>query len=80
MPTDLERVSADLARVVVILAPAGDPEAADRATLRAVLALRSFEAGPELGGHIVAEARDAERARGARAPLARRSRGSRTKS
>ena len=50
VPTDLERVSADLARVVVILAPAGDPEAADRATLRAVLALRSFEAGPELGG------------------------------
>ena len=59
LPSDLRRVSAQHAKVSVILAPAGDPDIADSLTLRSVLALKALATSPTgLHGFVVAEVRD----------------------
>jgi len=54
-PMDLRRGAAETARSIVIMATGHSYDAADAATLRAVLALSTF---PELRGHVVVEVHD----------------------
>ena len=52
VPSDLQRVSAQHAKVSVILAPSGDPDIADAETLRAVLALKVTTTNGAGGGGL----------------------------
>jgi len=54
-PMDLRRGAAETARSIVIMATGHSYDAADAATLRAVLALSTF---PTLRGHVVVEVHD----------------------
>ena len=54
---DLKKVACDTARSIVIMATGASHSSADAATLRAVIALRTF---PNLRGHVVVEVLDKE--------------------
>ena len=54
---DLKRAAAETARSIVIMSTGSDHYAADAATLRVIIALKTFK---ELAGHVVVEVRDKE--------------------
>jgi len=54
---DLRRAACETARSIVIMATGDTHSAADAATLRVVIALKTF---PELLGHVVVEVLDKE--------------------